>query len=93
MPTIPLIEELTKAPIPAGSNLMVEYDPASQWYNASFTITAGWLRSGGSVRYIACGQPTGVIRRKLSRLGVNSQELEATGKQLIRDAYTATLGP
>jgi hypothetical protein len=48
---IPLIEDMATGPIPAGSSLLVEYDPASQWYDASLTILAGWLKTGGKVSY------------------------------------------
>ncbi len=91
MPRIPLIEDLTTAPIPAGA-LLVEYDPASQWYNASVTIAAGWLRTGGRVYYNVVAQPPGDIRSRLNRLGLDTEALERENKLQIRDFYSATLG-
>ena len=44
---MPLIEDLTQGPVPAGSMLLVEFSEASQWYNAALTIAAGWLKDGG----------------------------------------------
>jgi hypothetical protein len=42
-----LIEDLLTEPLPTGSNLLVEYDAASQWYRASLNIAREWLRDGG----------------------------------------------
>ncbi len=92
MPRIPLIEDLTNGPIPSGSNLLVEYDPASQWYIASITIAAGWLKSGGSVGYNVAAQPPENIRTQLKRLDVDAEELEGNGRLVINDWYTGTLG-
>lgn len=92
MPRIPLIEELTAGAVPPGSNILVEFDPSSQWYNASLTIAAGWLRSGGRVWYFADAQPPDNIRIRLTSLRVPVQELERDGKLRIQDIYTTTLG-
>ena len=92
MPRIPLIEDLTRKPVPGGSRLLVEYDPASQWYNASLTIAAGWLQTGGRVAYNVASQPAGNVRIQLERLGLRAEELEEKAKLLIYDWYSATLG-
>ena len=75
-----------------GINFLVEYDPASQWYTASLTMAAGWLRSGGRVTYGTSAQPPHNIRTQLNRLGLNTEELEMSEKLDISDWYTATLG-
>lgn len=93
MPRIPLIEELTTGPIPLGSQLLVEYDPASQWYGASLTITAGWLKSGGiSATYNTYVQPPDDVRSGLKRLGIDTESFEREDKLGIANYYTATLG-
>jgi KaiC/GvpD/RAD55 family RecA-like ATPase len=92
MPKIPLIEDLTAGPIPAGSVLLVEFSGASQWYNTALTIAAGWLKQGGKVSYNAMSQPPDDIRTGLGRLGVNCDESEKGDKLRIWDWYTATLG-
>jgi KaiC/GvpD/RAD55 family RecA-like ATPase len=89
---IPLIEDLTTGPVQAGSNILVEFAGASQWYSASISVVAGWLKSGGRVSYNVFAQPPDDIRRKLSRLGLNASELEKEDKLRILDWYTATLG-
>lgn len=89
MPRIPLIEDLTAGPVQPGSNLLVEFDPSSQWYNASLTIAAGWLRSGGKVSYLAGSHPPDEVRERLTRLGLNPATLEETDQLWITDLYTA----
>jgi len=92
MPRIPLIEDLTTGPIPTGSNILVEFDPASQWYNASLTITAGWIRSGGAASYNVYNQPPESVRLQLKRLGLDVEALEKEEKLRIIDWYTFQLG-
>jgi len=78
-------------PVPAGSALMVEFDPASQWYAASMTITAGWLKTGGAVTYLVNAQPPDSVRMQLRRLGID-EALEKDERLVIFDGYTMTLG-
>ena len=92
VPRIPLIQDLIADPLPAGFNLLVEFDPDSQWYAASITIAAGWLKTGGEVSYSAFAQPPDRIRSQLSRLGLNCEELERQERLRILDWYTMTLG-
>ena len=92
MPDIPLIHDLTTSPVPAGSNILVEFAGGSQWYNASLSITAGWLRSGGRVSYNTFAQTPDDLRRRLGRLGINALELEKENELRIVDWYTGTLG-
>jgi len=89
---IPLISDLTTGSLPEGSTLLVEFDPASQWNNASLTITAGWLQCGGGVSYSVSSQPPENVRLKLKRLGLDVNALEKDDKLRIWDWYTATLG-
>jgi len=92
LPRIPLIEDLTKGPVPSGSQIIVEFDPASQWINASLTIAAGWVKDGGSVSYVANSQSPDDIRSQLRRLGLAVEELERTDRLWITDLYSASIG-
>ena len=93
MPRIALIEELTKEPVPAGSTFLVEFDSSSQWYNATYTITAEWLRQGGKVDYWLAAQPPDKMRSQLRKLGLpNLEEFEESGKLELWDCYTCQLG-
>src|SRR3972149_7040710 len=87
-----LIEDLLKAPLPPGASLLVEYDPTSIWYQASLSITAGWLKAGGVVSYHVATQPPENIRSQLAQLGLDVGQLEASDKLRVFDWYTATLG-
>lgn len=70
----------------------MEYDPASQWYEATITITAGWLTAGGRVDYDDFAHPPDQLRAQLKRLGLDVESLEREEKLIITDWYTATLG-
>ena len=87
-----LIDDLLGEALPAGSNLLVEYDAASQWYRASLNIAREWLRAGGDVGYNVAAQFPDNLRSQLRKLGLNVEEFEAGGKLEIWDWYTAALG-
>ncbi len=87
-----LIEDLLTEPLPAGSNLLVEYDAASQWYRASLNIAGEWLRDRGEVGYNVAAQPPDSLRSQLRKLGLKVEELETDGKLEVWDWYSATLG-
>jgi len=87
-----LIEDLLTEPLPAGSNLLVEYDAASQWYRASVNIAREWLRDGGEVGYNVAAQFPDSLRSQLRKLGLKVEEFETDGKLEVWDWYSATLG-
>ena len=92
MPQVSLIEDLTSGSLPNGSSILVEYDPAAQWYAGSLTIANGWVRTGGKVSYHAAGQSPEKVRSQLIRLGLNMDEQESGGKFELWDWYTCMLG-
>ena len=92
VPRIPIIEELTEGPVPLGSSILVEYDPASQWYNTSLTIAAGWIKSGGVTSYNVYDHPPESVRLQLKRLGLDVEGLEKEERLRIIDWYTMQLG-
>jgi len=92
LPRIPIIEDLTQAPLPPGSNILVEFDPSSRWYDASLAIAAGWLRTGGNISYIAQSQSPDEIRSQLRSLGLPVEELEQKDRLWITDLYAASVG-
>ena len=92
LPRIPLIDDLTESVVPPGSNLLVEFDAASQWYNACLTIAAGWAKQGGDVGYNGFVQSPDIVRLRLGRLGLDVDELERNDLLRMYDWYTPTLG-
>jgi len=92
VPRIPIIEDLTEEPVSPGSSILVEYNPASQWYNASLTIAAGWIKSGGVASYNAYDHAPESVRLQLKRLGLDVERLEKEEKLRIIDWYTIQLG-
>ncbi len=71
------------SPDPAGSNLYVFFDPASQWYAVSMTMAAGWLRAGGGVSYNAFAQSPDSIRLQLKRFGLDKEDRETMDHRLL----------
>ncbi len=92
MPRISLVEDLTTGAVPSGSNILVEFDGASQWHNACLAIAAEWLRQEGRVSYNTHIRFPDDIRSKLKSAGLNVETLEAEDKLRIWDWYSATLG-
>lgn len=89
---IPIIEDLTASPLPIGSTVLVEFDPASRWYAASLSIAAGYIRSGGRIGYIVTTRQPDNIRSQFKTLGLDKEQLENDRRLLIYDWYKATLG-
>lgn len=71
--------------------ILVEFDPRSQWYAASLTIAAQWLRTEGKVTYYSTSPPE-KIRSQLKQLGLKTQEFEEQEKLKIIDCYAVQLG-
>lgn len=92
MPRIPIIDDLIKEPLRPGTNILVEFDPLSQWYGASLTIATGWLQSGGNVSYIAQSQSPDEIRSQLRLFDLRVEELEQNDRLWITDLYSASVG-
>lgn len=83
---------MTTGPVAPGTQILVEYDPVSVWYDASVSIAAGWLKIGGRASYNVAAQSPEHIRLQLKRLALNVEKLEEDGTLEIDDWYTATLG-
>lgn len=70
----------------------MEFEPTSQWYNASVSIGAGWIKTGGKLAYNVAAQPPDRIRTKFRKLDLSPDQLERAGTLRIFDWYTSTLG-
>jgi KaiC/GvpD/RAD55 family RecA-like ATPase len=99
MPRLAFIEDLTTGPVPLGSQILVEYDSMSVWFNASLNAAAGWLRTGGRVEYETYAQAPEDLRSRLKRIEprVDDYEVKDAARQwdskfTLWDGYSVTLG-
>ncbi len=89
---LPLLEPLIPNGVKAGSILLVEYDPESQWLPVSTTITARYVMNGSNACPCACVRPREDLRNDLSRLGLDVDRSEREGLLRVDDWYSASLG-
>jgi len=87
-----LIDDLTEGPMPPDTNLLVEFDPATQWYNCCAAIAAAWAKDGGNVSYNGFVQLPDNVRAQLTRLELPVEVMEKEDRLRIYDWYTPTLG-
>jgi len=88
---VPLLNEMIPGGVATGTVFVVEFDPQSQWSAVAATIAARFLEAGGLVSYPTNARPVGEVERSLQALGVNVQAVEAAGRLIIDDWYSATL--
>jgi len=72
--------------------LLVEFEPQSLWYEASFTITADSLKNGIRTEYHTYTHIPSEIRESLNRYGLNAKALEENKTLRIIDSYTIQTG-
>ena len=89
---LPIFDALIPNGIKAGSILLVEYDPESQWLTLATTLTAHYLMSGSHACPCACVRPREDLRNDLSRLGIDVDRSEREGLLRVDDWYSASLG-
>jgi KaiC/GvpD/RAD55 family RecA-like ATPase len=89
--SIPLLTELIPDGINPGTPFLVEFDPESEWLAVATTITAGYLRAGGRVAYIASIRSPEVVKEELAALGVDIPSAISENHFLLYDWYSATL--
>ncbi len=88
---LPLLESIIPDGVKAGSILLAEYDPESQWLSVAATITARYVMSGSNACHAVCVRPRQHARRDLSRLGLDVDKAEEDGLLRVDDWYAATL--
>ena len=89
--SIPILTDLVPDGVKPGTLFLVEFDPESQWLAVAATITAGYLRAGGHVAYIAQLRPPETVRENLLVLGVDVSAATSEGRFALDDYYSATL--
>lgn len=88
---IPFLSELIPGGIKAGTILLVEFDPESQWFAVATTMTAKVIQNGGNVAFQAGARPPEDIENDLSAMGVDVPRAFEEVHLYINDWYSATL--
>jgi len=90
--SLPIFERLLPDGVEFGSNLLVEFDADSAWYEASLTIAAQALRNGQKTVYHTFEHPPVDIERDLKRFGLDLTKLQGEGLFRILDSLAVQTG-
>lgn len=88
---VPILNDIAPDGFFYGGHYVVEFDPASLWYETSLTIAALALRQGTKTEYHVFQHYPSEVLDAISRLGVDARELEKAGLLSIWDSYSATV--
>ena len=89
---LPILRQLVPDGFAYGSNLLVEFDPKSIWYETSLTIAADALKAGVRSDYHTFQHYPDDVLRGLTKLGLDVGGLQSDGTLSIIDSYTVQLG-
>jgi KaiC/GvpD/RAD55 family RecA-like ATPase len=89
---IPLLKELIPDGIEYGTNVLVEFEPDSIWYETSLTLAAHALRNGIRTDYHTFQRNPTEVRGAIASFGLDVQKLEDQGSFRIIDSYTVQTG-
>ncbi|MBI3859053.1 MAG: hypothetical protein HY296_02265 [Thaumarchaeota archaeon] len=89
---LPLLDDVLPGGLRFGANYLVEFEPQSLWYEASFTLCAQALREGQKTDYHTFTRPPDEVRTALSKLGIDVERLEEDDTFRIWDSFTVQTG-
>jgi len=89
---IPIFQQLIPSGVEYGTNLLVEFEPHSIWYETSLTATAQALRLSYKTDYHVFQHTPNQIRKALEGLGLDVRRLEQGDTFRIIDSYGAQVG-
>ena len=92
MVNLPIFESLLSVGLDYGTNLLVEFEPDTIWYDVSLAIAADALRKGLRTEYHTLQLGPTEVRKALNRLGLDVKKLEEEGILRIIDSYNVALG-
>jgi len=88
---IPLLGQFIPDGIKPSTQLVVEFDPESQWLAVVTTIVSKWIQSGFRAVYAATSRPREEVINHLTRLGLDVAGSEKASRLRIDDWYSASL--
>ena len=89
---LPIFEGLLPDGVEFGTNLLVEFESDSAWYEASLTIVAQALRSGHKALYHTFQHPPADVEHDLRKFGLDLTKLQGDGLFQILDSLAVQTG-
>lgn len=89
---LPIFEQLLPEGVEFGTNLLVEFESDSAWYEASLTITAQTLKKGHKALYHTFQHPPAEIEHDLAKFGLDPAKLRGDGLFHLLDSLSVQMG-
>jgi KaiC/GvpD/RAD55 family RecA-like ATPase len=89
---LPILKDLVPTGFGYGTNLLVEFESQSLWYETSLTIAGNALKAGIRTDYHTLQHFPNEVTSALERLGLNVEKLREEGMLGIIDSYTVQSG-
>jgi KaiC/GvpD/RAD55 family RecA-like ATPase len=90
---LPILKGLVPAGLSYGTNLLIEFEPRSLWYETSLTMAAHLIRNGIRTDYHAFQHVPEEIREAIANIGVKDiSKLEEADVLRVIDSYTLQTG-
>jgi KaiC/GvpD/RAD55 family RecA-like ATPase len=89
---LPIFEGLLPDGVEFGTNLLVEFDSDSAWYEASLTFVAQALRKGHKAEYHSFQHLAPDVECDLRKFGLDLAKLQGDGKFRILDSLAVQTG-
>ena len=90
--SLPVFEKLLPDGVEFGTNLLVEFDPDSAWYEASLTFVAQTLRDNHRAEYHTFQHLPSDVEHDLERFGLDLAKLQDSGMFRIVDSFAVQMG-